>query len=93
MEKILESYFLSNNWKPTKKNKVVNKTFKFKSFKKAFSWMTEMAINAEVLNHHPEWTNVYNSIEVSLTTHDLNDISEKDLKLAKLMDSSFEKYY
>ena len=93
MEKILQSYFLSNNWKPTKKNKVVNKTFKFKSFKEAFSWMTEMAINAEVLNHHPEWTNVYNSIEVSLTTHDLNDISEKDLKLAKLMDSSFEKYY
>ena len=93
MEKILESYFLSNNWKPTKKNKVVNKTFKFKSFKEAFSWMTEMAINAEVLNHHPEWTNVYNNIEVSLTTHDLNDISEKDLRLAKLMDSSFEKYY
>ena len=93
MEKILESYFLSNNWKPTKKNKVVNKTFKFKSFKEAFSWMTEMAINAELLNHHPEWTNVYNNIEVSLTTHDLNDISEKDLRLAKLMDSSFEKYY
>ena len=87
MEKILESYFLSNNWKPTRKDKVVNKTFKFKSFKEAFSWMTEMSINAEVLNHHPEWTNVYNNIEVNLTTHDLNDISEKDLKLAKLMDS------
>lgn len=92
MEKIFSNYFSSNNWTPKNNDKAVAKQFKFKSFKEAFSWMLEVAITSEVLNHHPEWTNVYNKIDVILTTHDTGSISKNDLELAKIMDISFEKY-
>ena len=62
------------------------KTFKFKSFIRAFGWMSQMAIWAEKLNHHPEWFNVYNKVEVQLTTHDAAGISELDFKLAQKME-------
>lgn len=58
----------------------------FKDFVSAFSFMTHIAIHAEKLNHHPEWKNVYNQIEIWLTTHDDNGISKKDFELAKLID-------
>ena len=64
----------------------LNKTFKFKSFIRAFGWMSQMAIWAEKLNHHPEWFNVYNKVEVNLTTHDAGGISELDFKLATKME-------
>ncbi|MFT5543268.1 MAG: 4a-hydroxytetrahydrobiopterin dehydratase [Glaciecola sp.] len=62
------------------------KTFKFKSFIRAFGWMTQIAIWAEKLKHHPEWFNVYNRVEVKLTTHDADGISELDFKLAEKME-------
>lgn len=62
------------------------KTFKFKSFIRAFGWMSQMAIWAEKFNHHPEWFNVYNKVEVKLTTHDAGGISELDFKLATKME-------
>lgn len=62
------------------------KTFKFKSFIRAFGWMSQIAIWAEKLNHHPEWFNVYNKVEVQLTTHDVGGISELDFKLAEKME-------
>jgi len=62
------------------------KTFKFKSFIRAFGWMSQIAIWAEKLNHHPEWFNVYNKVEVKLTTHDAGGISELDFKLATKME-------
>lgn len=62
------------------------KTFKFKSFIRAFGWMTQIAMWAEKLNHHPEWFNVYNKVEVKLTTHDADGISELDFKLASKME-------
>ncbi|MDP5031593.1 MAG: 4a-hydroxytetrahydrobiopterin dehydratase [Paraglaciecola sp.] len=62
------------------------KTFKFKSFIRAFGWMSQIAICAEKLNHHPEWFNVYNKVEVKLTTHDVDGISELDFKLASKME-------
>ncbi|GAA6184642.1 MULTISPECIES: 4a-hydroxytetrahydrobiopterin dehydratase [Alteromonadaceae] len=62
------------------------KTFKFKSFIRAFGWMSQVAIWAEKLNHHPEWFNVYNKVDVELTTHDVGGISELDFKLAEKMD-------
>ena len=63
------------------------KTFTFKSFVEAFGWMTSAAIVAEKLNHHPEWSNVYNTVNVILTTHDTGGLSDLDLKLAKRMDA------
>jgi 4a-hydroxytetrahydrobiopterin dehydratase len=64
----------------------LTKTFKFKSFIRAFGWMSQIAIWAEKLNHHPEWFNVYNKVEVKLTTHDAGGISELDFKLAEKME-------
>ena len=63
------------------------KEFIFKSFIRAFGWMTQSAIWAEKLKHHPEWFNVYNKVQVHLTTHDADGISELDFKLATKMES------
>lgn len=68
----------------------LTKTFKFKSFIRAFGWMSQIAIWAEKLNHHPEWFNVYNKVEVQLTTHDADGISELDFKLAEKMELFFK---
>lgn len=63
------------------------KDFKFKNFVEAFGWMTRAAIWAEKWNHHPEWFNVYNKVSVTLSTHDVDGLSELDVKLAKKMDA------
>ncbi|WP_281981551.1 4a-hydroxytetrahydrobiopterin dehydratase [Thalassorhabdomicrobium marinisediminis] len=63
------------------------KTFTFKNFIEAFGWMTSVAITAEKLNHHPEWHNVYKTVEVTLTTHDTGGLTDLDLKLAQRMDA------
>jgi len=65
------------------------KTFKFKSFVRAFGWMSQVAIVAEKMVHHPEWFNVYNKVEINLTTHDVNGISDYDFTLAKKMENFF----
>lgn len=64
----------------------LTKEFKFKSFIRAFGWMSQIAIWAEKLNHHPEWFNVYNRVKVELTTHDVDGISDLDFKLAAKME-------
>ncbi|MEM8870254.1 MAG: 4a-hydroxytetrahydrobiopterin dehydratase [Pseudomonadota bacterium] len=64
----------------------ITKTFKFKDFTEAFGWMTSLAIVAEKMNHHPEWFNVYNRVEVTLTTHDAGGLTALDVKLATEMD-------
>lgn len=68
-------------------NKLYRK-FEFKDFSEAFSFMTRVAIEAEKMNHHPLWTNVYNRVEIWLSTHDAGDIvTEKDKQLAKKIDA------
>ncbi len=64
------------------------KTFRFKSFVEAFGFMSESALAAEKLNHHPEWFNVYNKVDVTLTTHDAKGLTELDFKLAAKMDKA-----
>jgi 4a-hydroxytetrahydrobiopterin dehydratase len=64
------------------------KTFKFTDFVAAFAWMTEVALVAERLGHHPNWSNVYNTVEVTLWTHDVGGLTEFDLVLAKAMNDS-----
>jgi 4a-hydroxytetrahydrobiopterin dehydratase len=69
------------------KNNTLYKKFSFSNFIDAFSFMTKVAIIAEKLNHHPNWSNVYNTVEISLSTHDAGDIvTEKDYELAKAID-------
>lgn len=67
--------------------KAVSKTFQFKSFRAAFGWMTQAAMWAEKLNHHPEWSNVYGRVTVRLTSHDVDGLSALDVKLAQKMDA------
>ncbi len=76
----------ANGWAKTPDGTALEKTFKFANFVEAFGFMTRAAIHAEKLNHHPEWFNVYNKVEVRLTTHDTGGLSELDVKLATTMD-------
>jgi 4a-hydroxytetrahydrobiopterin dehydratase len=72
-------------WK--EENNTLTKTFKFKDFKDAFGFMTKVALVAEKMDHHPNWSNVYNKVEIQLTTHDAgNKVTDKDRKLAKAID-------
>lgn len=69
------------------KNNKLTKTFKFTDFQEAFAFMTRVAFLAEKHDHHPNWSNVYNTVEIELTTHDDgNTVTEKDRKLAKAID-------
>ena len=71
----------------------LHKTFEFKNFISAFAWMTALAIEIEKVNHHPEWSNVYNRVVVKLSTHDAgNIVTEKDQKLAAKMDEYYTQY-
>ena len=65
----------------------ITKTFAFPDFVRAFAWMTAVAIRAEAANHHPDWRNVYQRIEVTLSTHDVGGLTELDFALAKEMDA------
>lgn len=69
----------------------ITKVFRFDDFAHAFGWMTRIAIISEKMDHHPEWFNVYNRVDVTLTTHDAGGVTEKDLTLAKAMEKAVEK--
>lgn len=64
----------------------IHTSFEFENFKDAFSVMTRIAFEAEKLNHHPDWSNVYNTLKISLSTHEANGVTEKDFTLAKIID-------
>ncbi|MFQ6553617.1 4a-hydroxytetrahydrobiopterin dehydratase [Aestuariibius insulae] len=74
-------------WEEVQDRDAIQKTFTFGNFVQAFGFMTQSAIWAEKLNHHPEWSNVYKTVEVTLTTHDADGLSELDVRLAKKMDA------
>lgn len=65
----------------------LQRTFRFADFNAAFGFMTRVAIRAEQMNHHPEWFNVYNRVDVTLATHDANGVTDLDVRLAQFMDS------
>ncbi len=79
--------FLSNGWLYDLNRDAITKKFVFSNFVEAFGWMCKAAIEAEKLNHHPEWSNVYKIVEVTLTTHDVQGLSSLDLDLATKLDS------
>lgn len=77
---------IAQGWEMVDGRDAVHKTFVFKNFVEAFGFMTRAALWAEKLNHHPEWSNVYKTVEVTLTTHDVDGLSVLDGKLAQKMD-------
>ena len=70
----------------------IHKNFNFKDFQQAFAFMTEVAAEAENQNHHPEWFNVWNRVEIRLSTHDSGGLTQKDVALANTIDQIFKKY-
>ncbi|KNX39930.1 MAG: 4a-hydroxytetrahydrobiopterin dehydratase [Roseovarius sp.] len=77
---------LENGWSMVEGRDAIHKEFKFGDFTEAFGFMTRAAIWAEKWNHHPEWFNVYNKVQITLTTHDVDGLSSLDVKLARKFD-------
>ncbi len=80
-----------SNWSEIDNNLCAS--YQFKNFREAFGFMTEVAIEAEKMNHHPNWSNVWNTVDFKLNTHDAGDVvTEKDHALAKKIDEVFSKF-
>jgi len=77
-----------DGWGAAAGKDAITKTYRFADFNEAFGFMTRVALMADKLDHHPEWFNVYNRVEVLLTTHDADGVTELDVQLAKFMDSA-----
>ncbi len=73
-------------WTHAPTRDAITKSFRFKDFSAAWGFMSQVALAAEKADHHPEWTNVYNRVDVLLTTHDCNGLSARDVALAAVMD-------
>jgi 4a-hydroxytetrahydrobiopterin dehydratase len=76
-----------DGWEDVAGRDAIGKTYRFKNFRQAFAFMTEAALIAEKLDHHPEWCNVYGKVEVVLTTHEAQGLTALDITLAEKMDS------
>jgi 4a-hydroxytetrahydrobiopterin dehydratase len=74
-------------WERVEGREAIAKTYRFADFNAAFGWMTRAALMAERMDHHPEWLNVYDRVEVTLASHDVGGVSERDITLARFLDS------
>ena len=74
-------------WRPVPGQDAIARDFKFKDFSAAWGFMARVALLAEQQDHHPEWSNVYNRVSITLTTHDAGGLSERDVKLAQAIDA------
>lgn len=75
-----------DGWQEVDGRDAITKTFTFANFNEAFGWMGRVALAAEKMDHHPEWFNVYKTVEVTLSTHDAGGLTQNDIKLAKRME-------
>lgn len=75
-----------SDWHLCEGREAISKSFRFHNFREAFGFMTQVALVAEKLDHHPEWSNVYRSVDITLATHDVDGLSELDLQLAAEID-------
>ncbi|MEI9964425.1 MAG: 4a-hydroxytetrahydrobiopterin dehydratase [Caulobacteraceae bacterium] len=77
-----------DGWTATPDRDAIAKSYRFKDFAEAFAFMTRVALAAEKLDHHPEWFNVYNRVDVTLATHDADGVTDLDVRLARIMDAA-----
>ena len=77
---------IPNGWAPSADGKAIERSFRFKDFSEAFAFLTRIAMHAEKVNHHPEFTNVWNRVDFRLTTHDSGGVTESDIRLAEAID-------
>lgn len=80
----------SNGWSLVEKRDAIYKEFLFKDFNQAFGFMSRIALLAEKMDHHPEWFNVYNKVQITLSSHDVSGLSGRDVKLANFMEQVFK---
>ncbi|XP_043925158.1 pterin-4-alpha-carbinolamine dehydratase 2 [Protopterus annectens] len=78
----------ASGWAELENRDAIYKEFIFKSFNQAFGFMTRVALQSEKMNHHPEWFNVYNKVQITLTTHECAGLTKKDVKLAKFIETA-----
>jgi 4a-hydroxytetrahydrobiopterin dehydratase len=78
---------LDAGWSLAQDGRSIAKTFRFKTFRDAMGWMVRAGFEAEAMDHHPDWTNVYNRVEVRLTTHDRGGLTGKDVELARRLEA------
>ena len=76
------------SWTAVQERDAITKTFRFKDFNAAFGWMTRVALAAEKLDHHPEWSNIYDRVDVTMTTHDAGGVTHLDVAMAHMMDAA-----
>lgn len=77
-----------DGWKQAADRQSIAKSFTFADFNEAWGFMTRVALAAEKADHHPEWSNVYNKVEITLSTHDAGGVTEKDIELATFIDKA-----
>jgi len=77
----------ATGWEEVEGRDAIAKTFEFRNFVEAFGWMSRVALAAEKMDHHPEWSNVFKTVNVTLSTHDAGGVTDLDVKLAKKMDA------
>ncbi|XP_059947932.1 pterin-4-alpha-carbinolamine dehydratase 2 isoform X2 [Mesoplodon densirostris] len=75
-------------WSELSERDAIYKEFSFKNFNQAFGFMSRVALQAEKMNHHPEWFNVYNKVQITLTSHDCGGLTKRDVKLAKFIEKA-----
>jgi 4a-hydroxytetrahydrobiopterin dehydratase len=81
-----------DGWRAAQDRDAIVKEFRFKDFSAAFGFMSRVALYAERNDHHPEWFNVYNRVDVTLATHDAGGVTDRDVALAHFMDEAFEHF-
>jgi len=77
------------SWRIVADGSAISRSFKFADFTEAFAFMTRVALAAEKMDHHPEWSNVYNKVEITLSTHDAGGLTANDIALATIIDKVF----
>jgi 4a-hydroxytetrahydrobiopterin dehydratase len=77
-----------DGWSEAEGRDAIQKTFRFENFNAAFAFMANVAMMAEKMDHHPEWLNVYDRVEVTLSTHEAGGVTERDIRLARFMDEA-----
>ncbi|XP_038628052.1 pterin-4-alpha-carbinolamine dehydratase 2 isoform X1 [Tachyglossus aculeatus] len=78
----------ASGWNELSERDAIYKEFCFKNFNQAFGFMSRVALQAEKMNHHPEWFNVYNKVQITLTSHDCGGLTKRDIKLAQFIEKA-----
>ncbi|CAK9293418.1 unnamed protein product [Gordionus sp. m RMFG-2023] len=89
----LNNLIAHEGWHINEKKDSIFKEYKFKNFNQAFSFMTMVALKAEKMDHHPDWTNIYNTVNIRLNTHSVAGLSDKDVTLASFIENAYKMHF